>query len=863
MTSTDSTTPRFTPQRERLQRGAGKLGEALARAREGFRRLWARRWGKALIVVLALPVLGYVLLWLLFAQGLPSAESLLTYQPDLPSNVRDINGAPAQTFARERRVELAFEEYPPQLVNAFLSAEDRTFFRHGGIDYPGMAGAVFDYISKAGSGERARGGSTITQQVAKNLLLGDEYSVTRKIKEAFLARRIEDVLTKEQILELYLNQIFLGRNAYGVQSAARAYFDKDVDDLALHEMAYLAVLPKAPNNYSPERFSERAIERRNWILGEMERNGFITAGERAAAQAEPLGTVRGPRVSVKNVGGYFMEEIRRTLVGRYGEKAEDGANSVYAGGLWVRTSYDPVKQKAAENALRDGLMRYDGGRGWRDPGLSVDMSKDWRLQLAQADYGVGYDDWRAAVVIDKSGDSATIGFTDGTTAPLPASAASMPKRGGGGSAFSNFRPGMIIAVKKEGDRYLLRSVPEVSGGMVVQEVATGRVLAMQGGFAMSGREAFNRATQANRQPGSTFKPVVYSAALDNGMTPASIIIDGPFCVWQGAGLGNKCFRNFSGSNAGPQTMRWGVEQSRNLMTVRTANQTGMEKVTRLAKRLGVGDYPNYLAIALGAGDTTALKITNAFAILANQGREVKPTLIDYVQDRNGKVIFRQDLRPCGPRCNMPDWDGRPMPRPPLRTKQLLDPMTAYQMVHILEGVVQRGTAQVLRDLGRPLFGKTGTTSGPTNVWFIGGSADVVAGVYMGFDQPRPMGGHAQGGTLAAPIFKQFALTAFKDMPVVPFRAPPGIRMVRIDRRSGHKVFGEWPPADPKAAVIWEAFKPESEPRRAVRRDELAGGGLLAPDSALRARVAAQRRPAAARRTEQRDSDFLQTQGGIY
>jgi penicillin-binding protein 1A len=422
---------------------------------------------------------------------------------------------------------------------------------------------------------------------------------------------------------------------------------------------------------------------------------------------------------------------------------------------------------------------------------------------------------------------------------------------------------MIIAVKKEGDRYLLRSVPEVSGGMVVQEVATGRVLAMQGGFAMSGREAFNRATQANRQPGSTFKPVVYSAALDNGMTPASIIIDGPFCVWQGAGLGNKCFRNFSGSNAGPQTMRWGVEQSRNLMTVRTANQTGMEKVTRLAKRLGVGDYPNYLAIALGAGDTTALKMTNAFAILANQGREVKPTLIDYVQDRHGKVIFRQDLRPCGPRCNMPDWDGRPMPRPPLRTKQLLDPMTAYQMVHILEGVVQRGTAQVLRDLGRPLFGKTGTTSGPTNVWFIGGSADVVAGVYMGFDQPRPMGGYAQGGTLAAPIFKQFALTAFKDMPVVPFRAPPGIRMVRIDRRSGHKVFGEWPPADPKAAVIWEAFKPESEPRRAVRREELAEGGALAPAGALRARIAAQRRPAAARTEQRGDSDFLQTQGGIY
>jgi penicillin-binding protein 1A len=378
---------------------------------------------------------------------------------------------------------------------------------------------------------------------------------------------------------------------------------------------------------------------------------------------------------------------------------------------------------------------------------------------------------------------------------------------------------------------------------------------MQGGFAMSGGNAFNRATQANRQPGSTFKPIVYSAALNNGLTPASIIVDGPFCVWQGAGLGNKCFRNFSGSNAGPQTMRWGIEQSRNLMTVRTANQIGMDQVIKLAHTLGVGDFPNYLSIALGAGDTTVLKMTNAFAILANNGKALKPTLIDYVQDRNGKVIFRTDTRPCE-RCNMADWDGRAMPRPPLRTKQIMDPMTAYQMVHILEGVVQRGTAQVLRDLNRPLFGKTGTTSGPTNVWFIGGSPELVAGVYMGFDQPRPMGGHAQGGTLAAPIFKQFAKVAFKDMPVVPFRAPAGIRMVRIERRSGRKVFGAWPPsADPRAAIIWEAFKPESEPRRALRKDEFTDAARVA---LARSQVVSRRR-----QQQQRDSDFLQNSGGIY
>jgi penicillin-binding protein 1A len=839
MVSETSKSTRFTVHQE----NAGRIGEML-------RRLWARRWARIAAILLAIPIVLYCLLWLLFARGLPSAESLLTYQPALPTNVRDINGEPVQTFARERRVQLAFEEYPPMLIRAFLAAEDRTFFSHGGIDYPGIVSAFISNIRNDG---RPVGASTITQQVAKNLLLTNELSYTRKIKEAFLARRIEDVLTKEQILELYLNQIFLGRNAYGVQSAARAYFDKDVDQLTLPEMAYLAILPKAPSNYSPERHPDRAVARRNWVLAEMERNGFITAAQRAEAQAAPLGTIRVPRAA-RNVGGYFMEEVRRQLVQNHGEKDERGPNGVYTGGLWVRTSYDGRMQKAAETALRDGLTRYDRGKGWRDPGLSIDMDSDWQGQLARAAFGVGYDDWRSAVVLDKAGGSATIGFADGTRAELPSYAAAMPKRGTATPAFDFLRPGMIIAVKREGDGYALRSIPEIKGGMVVQDVASGRVLAMQGGFDARGDD-FNRATQALRQPGSSFKPIVYSAALDNGMTPASIIVDGPFCVWQGAGLGNKCFRNFSGGNAGPQTMRWGLEQSRNLMTVRAANQTGMEKVTKLARTLGVGDYPNYLSISLGTGDTTVMKMTNAFAILANQGREVKPSLIDYIQDRNGKVIYRADRRPCE-RCNMADWDGRPMPRPPLRTKQLMDPMTAYQMVHILEGVILRGTAQNLRDLGRPLFGKTGTSTGPTNVWFVGGSADIVAGVYMGFDQPRPMGGYAQGGTLAAPIFKQFAQAAFKDMPVVPFRAPAGIRMVRIDRRSGRKVFGEWPSAEPKAAVIWEAFKPESEPRRTVRRDQIADSGA----AAARARP----KRAAGRRAEPRpESDFLQREGGIY
>jgi len=826
-----------------LRRYSGRLAPV-----GGFlRRAWRRRWVKVLAIILALPFVAYFILWLIFARNLPSAEALQNYEPVLPTYVRDINGAPVQSFARERRVQLTYDEFPPQLVNAFIAAEDRTFFTHDGVDIPGIVTAMFTNLTSSG---RPVGASTITQQVAKNLFLTNEVSYTRKIRELFLARRLESVLTKEQILELYLNQIFLGRNAYGVQAAARAYFNKDVEDLTLAESAYLAVLPKAPANYDPIRRPERALERRNWVLGEMARNSFITAAQRDAARREPLGTVRGGGEIARNVGGYFMEEVRRTLIARYGEQADpEHPNSVYAGGLWVRSSYNPLMQRAAETALRDGLTRYERGRGWRDSGLVIDVSGDWRSQLAIAPFGPGYDTWRSAVVLSKEGGSATLGFVDGSTGTMPASLASMPRRGTGGSAFDALRPGTIIAVERDGESWALRSIPEVSGGMVVEEVGSGRILAMQGGFDVRGSN-FNRATQALRQPGSTFKPIVYAAALDNGMTPASIIIDGPFCANQGTPQ-QKCFRNFGGSaGAGPQTMRWALEQSRNLMTVRTANQIGMDRVTRMSRRMGVGDFPNYLAVSLGAGDTTVLRMVNAFATFANQGRALTPSLIDYIQDRRGRVIWRADTRPCQG-CNGPDWNGRPMPRPPLRTRQVVDPMTAYQIVHILEGVVQRGTATILRDLGRPLFGKTGTSTGPTNVWFIGGSAEVVAGVYIGFDQPRSLGGYAQGGTVAAPIFRQFARTAFEGMPVLPFRAPQGIRMVAIDRRSGRRAFGVWPGDDPRAAVIWEAFKPESEPRRTAETEAI--------DPNARRQV----RRTTAVAADRRDSDFLQREGGIY
>jgi penicillin-binding protein 1A len=780
-----------------------------------FKRRWVRRLAWAAFAGL----LFVAVVWTYVASTIPSSQTLLAYQAPLPTNVRGYDGAPVQTFARERRVELSYDEFSPLVIHAFISAEDKSFFTHSGIDFPGAMKAVFNYTVHVGRPGRVPGGSTITQQVAKYLLKDSSYNIGRKVREAILAFRLESTLSKQQILEIYLNSIFLGRNAYGIQAASRAYFDKDINDLTLPEAAYLAVLPRAPANYDPERATQKALDRRAYVLREMYKNGYITEEQEQAAAGTPLGTIRyGSNEKFRQQGGYFMEEVRRELIKRFGEDSKDGPNSLYGGGLWVRSSMDPVSQDAAAQALRDGLTRFDGGRGWSDLNMKIDMGKNWAAQLDMAPVGTGYPDWRKAVVLNKGDMQATIGFANGTTGVLNAGDAAMPKRGVGGRAFDFLEPGKVIIVKQtNGANYALRSIPEVSGGMLVEEVHTGRVMAMQGGFDVVG-SSYNRAIQALRQPGSAFKPIVYVTALQNGFTPATIEMDAPFCVWQGAGLGQKCFVNFDRRSAGPHTLRWGVEQSRNLMTVRAASTVGMPKITATARTLGVGDYGNYLSFALGAGDTTVLRLTNAYAVLANQGRSVKPTTIDYVQDRSGKVIYRTDNR-CTVmgNCNAPDWDGGAMPRPPNRTRQLVDAMAAFQMVHIMEGVIQRGTATVLRDLNRPLFGKTGTTNGPTNVWFVGGTPDIVAGVYLGYDQPRSLGGYAQGGRISAPIWKQWALTALKDQSKVPFVAPPGIRWVRIDRASGKPVFGAFPTSEEaQSDVIWEAFQPQTEEQRIAR-----------------------------------------------
>lgn len=824
-----------------------RLGAGWSRFREWFLRHWReQRWFRYAVSLAGAGFVFLLALWLYLSSNLPDAESLLEYETPLPTVVRGVDGEIVHSYARERRVQLQYEDFPPQLIEAFLAAEDKTFFTHGGVDFFGTMGAVLDYARKAGSDERAVGGSTITQQVAKNVLLTNEYSVTRKLKEMILAGRIEDVLTKPEILTLYLNEIPLGRRSFGVQAAARAYYDKDVDQLALHEAAFLAILPKAPERYGRKNNEAMAIARRNFVLDQMVANEFITAAEASAAKARPLGLVT-ERAERYADAGYFLEEVRRQLLARYGEKAEDGPNSVYAGGLWVRTSLDTEYQDGARDALRKGLLRYAAGKSWKPVAYLDPDAGDLTEQLAGSNLGIRYQNWRIGVVTDKASGSATIGFADGKTYPL----SNVPDA---------IRVGDVTAAAPAGNGYVTRTVPEVSGAFLAQDPETGRILAMQGGFD-SRLGSFNRATQALRQPGSTIKPFVYAAGLDAGMSPATQVPDQSYCVYQGAGLGEKCFRNFGGGGGGTHTMRWGLEQSRNLMTVHIAADAGMPAVNRLLKRVGIGEYENYLSFALGAGDTTVAKMVAGYAALANWGRiHGEGTVIDYVQDRRGKVIWRADNRPCTG-CSMAEWDGKPMPRFGVSGRQVIDPRTAFQVVHMLQGVITRGTAVRLRALDLPLFGKTGTTTGPTNAWFVGGSPDLVAGMYVGFDQPRPLGGWVQGGNTAGPIMMDFVNATRKRWTPKEFVAPPGVLMVKIDRRSGKRVFEGTPSDEPQAAVIWEAFKPDTEPPRATRQDQIA-----ARRNEILALIRAARRPAqpaAAQAQAAQNPDFVEEQGGIY
>jgi penicillin-binding protein 1A len=755
------------------------------------------------------------LLWH-FSKDLPDYSQLQDYEPPVMTRVHASDGSLLAEYAKERRLYIPIQAVPKLVISAFLAAEDKNFYEHGGIDFTGVARAAFNYIENYGSSRRPQGASTITQQVAKNFLLTNELSLTRKIKEALLALKIERTYSKDKILELYLNEIYLGLGAYGIAAASLVYFDKSVNELTVADAAYLAALPKAPNNYHPFRQRERAIERRNWVIDQMAADGFIKSADAEKAKRQPLAVTQKTAGEHIFSAEYFTEEVRREIAERYGEK------KLYEGGLSVRTTLDTKYQVLARKVLTDGLVRYDEAHGWRGPVTKIDISGDWGTKLADVKALDDIEPWRLAVVLESDDQSARIGLQprrepggyvskERATGIIPIDGVKWTRVNGKPAAKVSqvLSPGDVVYVepaKLEG-QFRLHQVPEVSGAMVAEDPWTGRVLAMVGGFSYD-QSQFNRATQALRQPGSSFKPIVYAAALDNGYTPSSLILDAPIEIDQGPGLGVWKPENYEHDFFGPSTLRFGVEHSRNVMTVRLAQDVGMPLIAEYAKRFGVYDnLPPYLSFALGAGETTLLRMATAYAMIDNGGRRIKPTLIDRIQDRYGHTVYRHDERECIG-CDAQKWENQPEPSLIDRSARVLDPMTAYQITSIMEGVVQRGTAAGVgfqKDVGKPVAGKTGTTSDYKDAWFIGFTPDIVVGVYMGFDKPRTLGRGETGGRMAAPVVKDFMQVALAGKAAMPFRVPPGIKLIRVDLKTGVRAG----PGTQKA--ILEAFKPGTAP----------------------------------------------------
>jgi penicillin-binding protein 1A len=755
-----------------------------------------------------------------FSQDLPDYSQLQDYEPPVMTRIHAADGSLLAEYAKERRLYIPIQAVPKLVKDAFAVAEDKTFYEHGGLDFWGIARAAIIYIQNYGTNRRPQGASTITQQVAKNFLLTNEISFTRKIKEALLALKIERTYSKPKILELYLNEIYLGLGAYGIAAASLLYFDKSVHELSIAEAAYLAALPKAPNNYHPFRQRERAIERRNYVIDQMVSIGAISADDGEKAKKAPLNVTQRPTGAHIFEAEYFAEEVRREIYDKYGEK------KLYEGGLSVRTTLDTKLQKLARKVLVNGLVKFDEGKGWRGPVTKLEPGGDWGVKLAEVKALSDVAPWQLAVVLEVSDQSARIGLQPSRepggavskqreVGIIPLDGVKWAKAASGRARGKAIRkveqvltPGDVVYVEpmeKDATRYRLRQVPEVSGAIAVLDPWTGRVLAMVGGFSYD-ESQFNRATQALRQPGSAFKPFVYATALDNGYTPSTVVLDAPVEINQGPGQPPWRPQNYSGKYYGPQTLRFGIEHSRNVMTVRLAQDVGMPLIGEYAKRFGVYDsLPPYLSFALGAGETTLLKMVAAYGMFDNGGRRITPTLIDRIQDRYGHTIYKHDQRQCRG-CNAKTWHDQPEPVLIDRRAQVLDPMTAYQVTSMLEGVVQRGTATVVRKVGKPVAGKTGTTNDEKDAWFIGYSPDIVCGVYLGYDKPRHLGRGATGGHLAAPIVKDFLKEALKDKPAVPFRVPSGIKLIRVDKSTGMRAH-----AGSSGRVILEAFKPGTAP----------------------------------------------------
>jgi penicillin-binding protein 1A len=757
-----------------------------------------------LVGLLASGGLAYVI-WK-YSRDLPEHAQLQNYEPPVTTRVHAGDGALLAEHFKERRLYLPIQAIPRSLISAYLSAEDKNFYTHNGIDPEGIVRALVTNFRNRGAGSRQQGASTITQQVAKNFLLTSDRSYERKIREALIALRLESTFTKDKILELYLNEIYLGLGNYGVAAAALNYFGKSVHELTLAEAAYMAALPKGPNNYHPFDKRDAAIARRNWVIDRMVDNGFVQRPEADKAKAEPL-TVNLRAVSPNLLNaGFFSEEVRRELAERYGSK------KLLEGGLSVRTTLDPKLQQMARKALMDGLVRYDEARGWRGTDKKIAPSGDWGAALAAEPLYNDVQPWRVAVVLSVTDQEARIGIQprrlpggqierERVVGVIPVEGARWTRK----RLTQTLAAGDVIYAEpsdKPG-QWRLRQFPEISGAIVVLDPHTGRVLAMVGGFSFDQSE-FNRATQALRQPGSSFKPFVYATALDNGYTPSSIVVDEPIEIDQGPGLGVWRPENYGGDFAGPRTLRYGIEQSRNLMTIRLARDVGMPLIAEYSKRFGIyDDMLPVLSMSLGAGETTVLRLTAAYGMLANGGRRIKPTMIDRIQDRYGATIYKHDERVCEG-CQAEKWAEQDEPSLKDRRERVIDPMSAYQITSMMEGVIQRGTATVIKSVGKTLAGKTGTTNEAKDVWFVGYSPDLAVGVFIGYDKPRSLGDSATAGQYAAPVFRDFMAAALKDKPDTKFRVPSQMKLVRVSRGSGMRV-------GPGEEAILEAFKPGSGP----------------------------------------------------
>ena len=776
-------------------------------------------------VLLAIAGCGFVgiTLWY-FGRDLPDYQQLAHYQPPIMTRVHAGDGRLLAEYATERRIFVPIQAIPKPVINAFLSAEDKNFYNHHGVDPVSILRAAITDVSRFRANRRPVGASTITQQVAKNMLLSNEVSIERKIKEILLATRIEAALPKERILELYLNEIYLGSGAYGVAAAALTYFDKSLDELTLGEAAFLAGLPKAPNRYSPARFPQTAKARRDWVLDRMVEDGATTQAEAAQAEAQPL-ELHHRQETEEVKAPYFAEEVRRDLLARYGEKV------LYGAGLSVRTSLDEQLQAASDKALRTGLIAYEHSHGgWRGAIARIDPKGDWAAHLAAVPVpGVAADvGWRLAMVVRSEPDGAAIGFANGASGRIPFSEMrwARPRYNNGTfgpsprGAADVVKPGDVVmvdpinAAKAEANSgkapglYTLCQVPEVSGALVAMDPHTGRVLAISGGFSFATSQ-FDRATQAKRQTGSTIKPFIFLAALDHGFTPSTLIDDSPISLPQGPGLPMWTPRNYTKEGQevkyrGPTPLRIAIEKSIDTMTVRAATMIGLEPVAETVEGFGIMDHmPREYSMVLGAGETTPLRMTAAYAMLVNGGKRITPTFIDRIQDRNGATIFRADQRPCRD-CEDIDWAKQPVPVIPDTREQVADPGSAFQIVTMLEGVVQRGTGTAVKAVGKPIAGKTGTTNDWRDAWFVGFTPDLAAGVYIGFDDPDSLGDDETGGHVAAPVFRDFMIAALKDAPATAFRTPPGMRLYRVSAATGL-------PAGGGEAAIYEAYKPGTEP----------------------------------------------------